>query len=102
MSKVVNITDKLDFNENPVLQIGTLEVEVNSDAETMLRLMDVFSNKEELQAVGDALNLIFKPEDVEKICELKKGGKKLSAKSLMTIVQAAMNLVMGENEEGEQ
>lgn len=102
MAKRIDITDKLEFEENPVMQVGTLEVEVKADAETMLRLMGVFANNSELQAVSEALNLIFSPEDVEKICELKKGGRKLSAKSLMTIVQEAMSLVMGEDEEGEQ
>lgn len=101
MAKRINITDKLDFEENPVMEIGTLEVEVNADAETMLRLMGVFAEKGDLEAVGEALNLIFKPEDVDAICNLKKNGKKLSAKSLMTIVQSAMSLVMGENEQGE-
>lgn len=102
MAKKIDITEKLNFDENPVMQIGTLEVEVNADAETMLRLMGVFGNKGELQAVEEALNLIFKPEDVDKICNIKRGKKKLSAKSLMTIVQEAMALVMGEDGEGEQ
>ncbi len=102
MAKKIDITDKLEFEENPVMQVGTLEVEVKADAETMLRLMGVFANNSELQAVSEALNLIFSPEDVEKICDLKKGSRKLSAKSLMTIVQEAMSLVMGEDEEGEQ
>ena len=75
MAKVVDITEKLSFDENPIMQIGTLEVEVNADAETMLRLMGAFGNKGELQAVEEALNLIFKPEDVEKICNIKKGKK---------------------------
>lgn len=101
MAKVVDITEKLSFDENPIMQIGTLEVEVNADAETMLRLMGAFGNKGELQAVEEALNLIFKPEDVEKICNIKKGKKKLSAKSLMVIVEEAINLVMGEDEAGE-
>lgn len=100
MTKRINITDKLCFEENPVLEIGTLDVEVKADAETMLRLMGVFSEKTELEAVGEALNLIFAPEDVEAICNLERNGRKLSAKSLMTIVQTAMSLVMGD-EQGE-
>lgn len=100
MAKTVNITDKLEFDANPILVIGATEVEVNADAETMLRLIGTFSDKGELQAVGEALNLIFNPEDVEKILAIKKGGKKLSARSLMTIIEEAMNLVMGE-EQGE-
>lgn len=100
MTKRINITDTLCFEENPVLEIGTLDVEVKADAETMLRLMGVFAEKTELEAVGEALNLVFSPQDVETICNLERNGKKLSAKSLMTIVQAAMSLVMGD-EQGE-
>ena len=98
MAKVVNITDKLEFEANPILEIGTIEVEVNADAETMLRLMGIFAENGELEAVGKAMELIFKPEDVKAICNLKRNGKKLSAKSLVTIVQEATNLVMGESE----
>lgn len=101
MSKMIDITEKLEFDENPVLKIGTVEAEVNADAETVLRLMGVFANGSDMHAVSQALNLIFKPEDVEKICNLKKGRKKLSAKALMTIIQAAMNLIMGEDDQGE-
>lgn len=101
MAKKINITDKLNFESNPIIVIGDLEVEVKSDAETVLRLMGVFAENSELQAVGEALELIFSPEDVEKICKMKKDGKKLSANSLMTIIQSAMELVMGEDK-GEQ
>ena len=103
MAKTVNITDKLEFNSNPVMEIGTLEVEVKADAETMLKLIGTFAENGELTAVGKAMDLIFDPEDVKKICKLNRNGRKLSAKSLMVIVQEAMNLVMGEeNEQGEQ
>lgn len=97
MGKVVDITEKLNFQENPVMQVGDLKVEVNADAETMIRLIGVFSGKGEMEAVGEALNLIFKKEDVEKICSMKKNGKKLSGSSLITIVQEAADLVMGED-----
>ena len=100
MAKKINITDKLNFESNPIIVIGDLEVEVKSDAETMLRMMGVFAENSELQAVGEALELIFSPEDVE-ICKMEKDGKKLSANSLMTIIQSAMELVMGEDK-GEQ
>lgn len=101
MAKIVDITDKLEFEANPILKIGTLDVEVKSDAKTMLKLMGVFSKGEDLEAVEEALELIFAPGDVEAICELNRNGKKLSAKSLTTIVQAAMELVMGESDQGE-
>lgn len=40
MAKKINITDKLNFESNPIIVIGDLEVEVKSDAETMLRMME--------------------------------------------------------------
>ncbi len=101
MAKVIDITDKLDFDENPKLKIGTLEVEVNADAETVLRLMGALSSGSETEFVEQGLSLIFKPEDVEAICSLKRGTKKLSAKSLLTIIQEAMTLVMGGVDPGE-
>ena len=100
MAKRIDITDKLCFEENPVLEIGTLDAEVKADAETMLRLMGVFAEKTELEAVGEAQNLVLSPQDVEAICNIERNGKKLSAKSLMTIVESAMSLVMGD-EQGE-
>ena len=75
MAKVVDITEKLSFDENQIMQIGTLEVEVNADAETV-RLMGAFGNKGELQAVEEALNLIFKPEDVERRSAISKKERK--------------------------
>lgn len=96
MTRVVNITDKLNFNENPALVIGDIKAEVNADAEAMLKLMGVFTEKSNLEAVQEALGIIFKPKDMEAICKLEKDGKKLSASSLMTLIEAAMNLVMGE------
>ena len=61
MAKVVNITDKLEFDVDPTLVVGNLTA----------------------------------------ICRYKKDGKKLSAKSLMLIVNTAIELVTGEDE-GEQ
>lgn len=97
MAKVVDITDKLSFEENPKLKIKGMVVTVNADAETMLRIMGSFGNKTELQASLEAYELMFSDKDRKRIASLK-----LPAKSLMTIIQEAMSLVMGEGEPGEQ
>lgn len=101
MAKVVNITDKLDFDVDPTLVIGNLKVRVRSDAETMLKLMGVLSKGESLSTVKEALGLLLSEKDLSMICKYKKDGKKLSAKSLMLIVNTAIELVTGEDE-GEQ
>ncbi len=97
MAKVVDITDKLSFEENPKLKIKGMVVTVNADAETMLRIMGSFGNKTELQASLEAYELMFSDKDRKRIASLK-----LPAKSLMTIIQEAMTLVMGEEDPGEQ
>ena len=43
MAKVVDITEKLSFDENPKIKIKGHEFEVNSDAKTMLEIMGLFS-----------------------------------------------------------
>ena len=48
MAKVVDITDKLNFDENPKLKIKGVVVTVNADAETMLRIMGAFGNESEM------------------------------------------------------
>lgn len=96
MAKVVDITDKLSFEENPKLKIKDVEVTVNADAETMLRIMGAFGNESEMQASLKAYELMFSEKDRKKINSLK-----LPAKSLMTLIQEAMSLVMGGESEGE-
>ena len=67
----------------------------------MIRLMGVFASNTDMEAIGKAVDLLFNPEEIKAVCGMKKGGKKLSAKSLAEIVNAAISLVMGENETGE-
>ncbi len=59
MSKIVDITDKLAFDENPKLVIKGKELEVNADAATVLKIMGI---------LGDGDNV--QPSDVVKMYEL--------------------------------
>ena len=93
MAKVVNITDKLEFDVDPTLVVGNLKVRVRSDAETMLKLMGTLSKGEDLNTINEALGLLFSEKDLK----YKKDGKKLSAQSLMLIVNSAIELVTGED-----
>jgi hypothetical protein len=88
MAKVVNITDKLSFDENPKLEIKGKQYEVNADARTVLEIMGLFSNEGEMDAALDAYEKLFKEED-------RKELNKLSFKDLMVVIGAAMNLVQG-------
>lgn len=97
MAKVIDITDKLSFDENPRLKIRDVEVEVNADAETMLRIMGEFSNKNEMQASLGTFELMFSEKERRKILKQKP-----TARDLMEIIQYAMSTIMGGEDEGEQ
>ena len=80
MAKKVNITEKLELDGNPSLIIGKEELEVNADAATMLKIMDLY-------------NLMLPEESREKIEKMK-----ISFNDLTTIVMEAQKLIVGEEE----
>lgn len=97
MAKRVDITDKLQFGENPVLIIKGQELEVNTDAPTMLKIMNLMTDDGvEINQVNEAYKLIFPEASRNKIEEMK-----LSVKDWITVVQEAMTLVTGEVSPGE-
>lgn len=96
MSKIVDITDKLSFDTNPVLKVKGESIEVQSDAETMLKIMGLFGgDKGEVEAAVSAAKLIFSEKDQKKIAKMG-----LQMKDYMILIQEAMNLAMGEEESG--
>lgn len=97
MTKTINIDDKLSFDTNPVIQVKGEKLEVNADAETMLKMMGAFKNKSEMDASMEAYELMFSEEDRRKIGKLK-----LPFKDLMIIIEEAMKLVQGVDEPGEE
>ncbi len=96
MAKVVDITDKLSFDENPKIAIKGHEYEVNADARTMLEIMGLFAAKSEAEASTEAYAKLFNERDRKAIDKLK-----LPFKDFMKIIEISMNLIMGEEEQGE-
>lgn len=54
MAKVIDITDKLNFEESPAITIKGQVYKVNDSAETMLKLMGLFDDRPEAEAVPAA------------------------------------------------
>lgn len=97
MAKIIDITDKLSFEENPQIVVKDKTFTVNADAETMLKIMGVFSEEGgEIEATLKAYNLLFSEKDRKTIAKMK-----LPFKDLLAIISAAMELVQGKNTEGE-
>ncbi len=87
MGKVVDITEKLTFDENPILQIKGVKVEVNADAPTVLQIMGIMNDD---QDVLKAYELLFAEKERKKLDKLKLGFKDLTC-----IIEVAMSLASG-------
>ena len=97
MAKVVDITDKLSFDENPKLRIKDKEIEVSADAPTLLKVMGLFGNgqpgpKETLEAY----NLMFPEKSRKEIDKMKP-----IFSDLLTIIQEAVSVATGDVGQGE-
>lgn len=101
MAKKVDITEKLSFDENPVLIVGDIEAEVNADAETVLRIMGAMDGETGVGAVKEVLGMLLSEEDLKKITSMKdKKGRPLTGDSLKAIMEAAIDLILGNEEDG--
>ena len=98
MSKRLHITDKLDFDTKRTLVIRDVEIAVNADAATMLKLMDASEGMDtkSYSFVKKMLSLLFDEEELKKLEALK-----LSFADLMVVITAASDLVASESEEDE-
>lgn len=101
MKKVVDITEKLAFEENPVLRIKDAKIEVNADAMSVLKIAGLMMKFEDdsaegLNAISEACDLLVGEKDREKLKKLH-----LSITDLMLFIEAAMEAIMGETPEGE-
>ena len=92
MAKVIDITDKLSFGENPSLMIKGEKIEVNGDAPTMLKIRGLMNDeKMESKNVLQAYELIFPKKSRNILDKLH-----LSFQDLMTVIQEAVELISGD------
>lgn len=97
MGKVVDITEKLSFDQNPMLAIKGEEFEVNSDAKTMLEVMGIIGNESELTAMPKICEKLFPSKDRKRLDRLN-----LNFKDYTKVIECAMDLIRGDDEEGEE
>lgn len=97
MAKMMDITDKLTFGENPRLRIKDEELEVHADTATVLKIMELLGN-------GDT-----SPQEVIRCADLLLGEEsraKLETLNLpftdyMMVINQAMTLATGTDGEEE-
>ena len=100
MSKIIDITDKLSFEGNPKLIVKDLEIEVNTDAPTVLKFMKLINDEErsESSTMLKSYELLFSEENREKIESLN-----LDFSDFMIVVKSAMSFINGNSDkEGEE
>lgn len=98
MAKVIDISEKLTFGENPRIVINGEELEVRADAATVLKMMGIISGDQPtVQEVLQCMDLLLSKEDRKKLDSMK-----LSFKDFMTVIYAAMDLAAGLTEEDAQ
>ena len=97
MAKTIDITDKLAFDENPKLVVKGKELEVNADATTVLKIMGILGDGDNVQPsdVVKMYELIFSDADRKKIDKMK-----LQFADFQTLVFSAIGLITGEEESG--
>lgn len=91
-----SLTDKLAFDSDPVITIKETELTVDSNAETVLKVMDILEEEGEITAIRKCVPLLFNKRDREKIKELG-----LKMKDYQTLIITAISLAMGENPDEE-
>ena len=98
MAKTIDITDKLAFDENPKLIVKGKELEVNADATTVLKIMGILGDGDNVQPsdVVKMYELIFSEADRKKIDKMK-----LQFSDFQTLVFSAIGLITVEEESGE-
>ena len=91
-----DINDKLNFNGNPSLIVNGVEIEVNSDATTMIKLMAMIGDESEVtpKIIVEMYEMIFSEKERKKIEKLK-----LNMEDFQTLVMAAIEMLTGEQEE---
>lgn len=93
MGRRIDITEKLNFEEAPVLVIQGREIHVNDDAATMLSVMQLMGEKE--PSVGEIMKTYEKlfPAADRKVMEKEL---RLRFSSLITVIKEAIKLIAGD------
>lgn len=85
-----SLTDKLKFNDDPQIEIKDKVITVKSDAETVLKLLDVLQNAGEIEGAKSAMDILLSDKD-------KKVVKSLNLKmaDYMKLAEVVVELALG-------
>lgn len=87
---VYSLTEKLNFEKDPQIQIKDKTITVKSDAETALKLVDILDREGEMRASIKASELLFSAKDYKTITSLG-----LSMRDYSILLRTAIALCLG-------
>ena len=87
-----DMTEKLKFDEDPILKVKDKELTVKSDAVTVLKLMDIIQKDGEVEGALKAVELVFSEKDRKKLDSL---GLKMN--DYIAVITTAFSLAVGED-----
>ncbi len=100
MSKIIDITNKLNFEEKPIIKIKDVEIKANNDAMTMLKVFALFGengNGVEVKNILAIYDLLFDEENRKKIEALK-----LSFEDFSTLIMESAQSIINNGEEPDE
>ena len=99
MARVVDITDKLKFEEKPRLRIKGVEIEVNNKATDVLEITPTLQKKDNIttEDIYHLFDVLFSEEEQEKVKKLN-----LTLEDFSTFIIEAANVISAAgDDEGE-
>ena len=92
--KVIDITEKLNFEEKPKIKIRDVEITVNNRAVSILKLMPKLNKANvSLDDIMDTINELVSEEDIKKLESLD-----LNLGDFITFFKSAIELITGDIE----
>lgn len=92
-----SLTDKLNFNEKPQVEIKGKILTINNSATTVLKLMDTVQNSGELAGTQAVVDLLFDAKDKKTIESLH-----LSISDFIKLCEVCMDLALGNDPDAEK
>lgn len=98
MSKLIDITDKLNFEEKPSVRVKNVDLAINNDAVSILKLAAIFEDGNgKNKDVITMYHLLFDESEREKIEKLH-----LNIHDFSTLISESAKIVQGDlTDEGE-
>lgn len=97
MARNIDLTGKLGMGERPTITVGDMTLTVDDSAPNIIRVMEIVGDGNMTPAaVVEAADLLFEEKSRKQLAKLG-----LSLGDYGTLVEAATELVMGDEGEGE-